>query len=1067
MAVPGRTTRDPHARGGRSAGTDQAPVLRIGMLGGFRVSLGARIIDDSAWRLRKSRNLLKLLALAPGHRLHREELLDTLWPDLDSRAAANNLHYALHVARGVLGVASPGGSPYVKLGRDEVALCPAQPVWIDVEAFEEAAAAARHGDDPAACEAALRLYTGDLLPEDRYEDWAQHRRERLREQYLALLVTLARLSEERGDPRRAIELLRRVVTEEPLHEEAHRALMGTYGRAGQRHEAMRQYRRLTEVLHEGLGTVPDGATLRLYEQLLAEPSQLPGSEIGAADSHQRADTAIPRHNLPLALTSFIGREREIERAESALSTNRLVTVAGSGGAGKTRLALRVAADLIPRFEDGVWLVELASITDSELVEQAAARALGVREQPGRPLTDSLVEYLRDSDQLIVLDNCEHLPDACAQLATTLLTTCRRVSILATSREPLGIPGEIIMPVRSLSVPDPDTAPDPRILLRYESIRLFLERARYRQPSFALTGENAAAVAEICRRLDGIPLAIELAAARVGVLTVGQIAARLDDALGLLAGGGRIVAPRHRTMRGLLDWSYGLLDERESALFACLSVFAGGWMLEAAQAVVPDQDVLDLLARLVDKSLVLAEERGDRVRYRMLEPVRQYARERLEQTGDADAVRRRHTRQFLTMAEQAERELTGPRQAEWLARLEEEQDNLRAALSWALGPQHPDAGPGGSPGARLAAALWPFWRAHGHLAEGRRWLEKALGPAGELPEHVRARLLLGAGLLAWQQSDFDRAKTLLDESVTLQRRTGDTTGIAEGLNYLGAVAHHEGEYARAIAFYEESLSLRREFGERHEVAASLNNLGLALFSQGRLTEAESLLEESLDLARRSGDRWSCAYALDSLGMVAAARGELERARGHFAASLGIVRDLDDRWCIVACLDGLAGVAGEQGDPLRAARIWGAAEALRDASGASISPAWQASYEAKVAAARAEADDTAWTAAWAEGRSMTLREAVEYALSPPLPAEAPTGHREPPTPTGVRSTELTRREREIAFLVAQGLTNRRIADRLVLSERTVDAHVARVLRKLGLPSRKKVAEWAETQRLPAES
>lgn len=1052
MSDARRAANDQRAHADQNVQTDRRQLLRIHLLGGFRASLGERVIEESEWRLRKSRNLIKLLALAPGNRLHRETLLDTLWPDLPPEAAANNLHYVLHVARSALAKSAPASSTYLKLRRDEVVLCSSRSAWVDVSEFEKAAAKALRSANPADYEAALHLYTGELLPEDRYEDWAQSHRERLRQLHVTLLLRLAHLWEERGEARHAIEILQRTVAQEPLHEEAHRELMRLYWRGGQHQQAKAQYWRLTVALQTELGMAPDSTTVQLYNQILANATESPPS---AARVRQQGVTAS--HNLPIDLTSFIGREREIEQLKVLLRTARLLTLVGPGGSGKTRLALKVASDLTQAYTDGVSLVDLTSITDPGLVEQAVARALAVREQSGRALMDALVEHLRDDHRLILLDNCEQVIGACAQLAQELLSTCGRLQIVATSREPLGNPGETIIPSGSLSLPNAGTTLSPQTLLRYESVRLFVERARYRQPSFALTEENAANIAEICRRLDGMPLAIELAAARVAMLPIPQIASRLHDSLGLLAGGSRTVAQRHRTMRSLLDWSYNLLDEHERLLFTHLSVFVGGWTLEAAEAIDPLHDTLDVLARLVDKSLIIAEERGHEVRYRMLIPVRQYAQERLEQTGEADTVLRRHATLFLELAERAEQQLAGAQQVEWLRRLEIEQDNLRAALSWSLGHHCCAANADSELGIRLAATLWPFWRTRGYLLEGRRWLENALRHGNEVPMSTRARLLLGVGLLAWQQSDLNQAKGLLEESMRLQRETGNSRGIAEVLNYLGAVAHHQGDYAQAEEFYKESLTLRRNLGDQHAIAASLNNLGLVMLSQENLSQAESLLEESVNLAQQLGDRWSAAYALDSLGIVALTRREFERARRHFEASLRIVQEMDDKWCIVACLDGLAAVAEGQGQPLRASRLWGAAEALRKSSGISISPAWQSTYEARVSAARAQADAATWTSAWSEGLSMPLPRAIQYALSPPTPSVS-----SPTFPKEVASGSLTRREREIATLIAEGLTNRQIADQLVLSERTVDAHVRRVLSKLALSSRKQVREWVETHR-----
>jgi predicted ATPase/DNA-binding SARP family transcriptional activator len=600
------------------------------LLGGFRVSVGARTVEGDRWRRRKAANLLKLLALAQGHRLHRERIMAVLWPDLDARSQANNLHRALHFARRAL---EPGAanatSRYLPLQGDLLALCPDGPLWVDVEAFKEAVATAHRAREPAAYRAAADLYAGELLPEDRYEAWAEERREALRETYLALLTGLAELYEEREEYEpAALEALRLALTGNPAHEEVHRGLMRLYAASGERQRAMAQYEQLEKALSEELGAEPAAASRRLHEEILADRFPKAPSRSGSSPSEEPAD--LSRHNLPNARTSFVGREREMVGVKRSLAMTRVLTLTGSPGCGKTRLALEVARNLVGAYPEGSWLVKLAPLSEGELVPQAVAQALGVREQPGRALVETLEDALRPRKMLLVLDNCEHLMEAVVHLVDALLDSCPRLRVLATSRETLTAAGEVSWVVPSLTVPDsrhPSTAEE---LEGYESVRLFMERARQRDPSLVLTLRNAQAVARICRRLDGIPLAIELAAARMGVLSVEQLAERLEDSLKLLGGGGsQTVEPRHRTLRATLDWSHDLLSEDERALFGRLSIFAGGWTLEAAEEVcsgegIEQDDVLDLMSRLVDKSLVVAEaspaEEGA-LRCRMLEPVR--------------------------------------------------------------------------------------------------------------------------------------------------------------------------------------------------------------------------------------------------------------------------------------------------------------------------------------------------------------------------------------------------------------------------------------------------------------
>jgi DNA-binding SARP family transcriptional activator len=545
---------------------EKRKVVRVWLFGGFRVSVGSRTIPPDSWRLRKAAALVKLLALAPGHRLHREQIIDLLWPGSGRKSASNNLRRVLHGTRRVLDPTA--GSRYLASEDESLVLCPESDLWVDAEAFEEAAVTARRGKDPAAYRAAIDLYVGLLLPEDRYKEWAESRRGELRRLYLELLVELAGLYEERGEYERSIEALQRVVAEEPTLEEAHAGLIRIHALSGRRREALAQYERLRNILVRDLGTEPDAATRSLREEIAA--GRLPSAHTTAAGFPPQGPTDAERHNLPAPRTSFVGREREMLEVKRALSMTRLLTLTGVGGSGKTRLALEVARDLMGSYPDGVWLVEVAGLSEGALVPQAVAGALGIREQPGQPLTDTLVDALRAKNVLLVLDNCEHLVGTTAHLTDTLLDACPRLRVLATSRESLDVAGEVKWPVRSLSVPDPHRSYAVTELEGSAAVRLFAERARQRDPIFALTSGNVQSVAEICRRLEGIPLAIELVAARVETLSAEQILKRLMDSLKLLTSGDRTAALRQRTMQGALDWSLDLLSEPERLLFGRLS-----------------------------------------------------------------------------------------------------------------------------------------------------------------------------------------------------------------------------------------------------------------------------------------------------------------------------------------------------------------------------------------------------------------------------------------------------------------------------------------------------------------
>jgi predicted ATPase/class 3 adenylate cyclase len=756
----------------------------------------------------------------------------------------------------------------------------------------------------------------------------------------------------------------------------------------------------------------------------------------------RSLEAFP-HNLPIQLTSFVAREREMVEIKSLLSTTRLLTLTGAGGCGKTRLSLQVAADLLDTYPDGVWLVKLAPLADPDLVAQTVAAALGVREEPGRPIAQTLVDFLKPRALLLVLDNCEHLIDACAGLAESLLHACLHVRILASSREALGIAGETPYRVPSLSAPDARDSLTLERLAGYEAARLFIDRAVAALPTFTPTSDNTPALAEICRRLDGIPLAIELAAARVKALPVEQIALRLDDRFRLLTGGSRTALPRHQTLRALIDWSYNLLSEPERTLLRRLSVFAGGCTLEAAEAVcsgngVEEWEILDLLAALVDKSLVQYEEpgtdaqhRSGEARYRLLETLRQYGRDRLLETGEVEAVRACHRDWAVQLAERAEPELWTADQSAWLVRLETEHDNLRAALEWSLAEvgtaeegSHPAVGRPGAisgsrlEGLRLAAALWRFWFLHGHFSEGRRWLGRALAASEGRTVPARAWALVGSGRLAHHQGDYERAKAFLEEALAQYRGTGEQEGIAWSLGYLGlvahdqgqceqaaalleeglalfqqvnhpwgiawvhsrlgVVAHEQGQYERATSLLQEGVSRFRRIGDKLAIGRTVGFLGNLLRDRGQYDEAEKLLDESLALARSTGDRWAIAWALHYLGLMASDRGDSHRARELLQQACSLFRELGEQRGLAHSLSSLGKVAHTQANSERAARLMGAAEALRDTIGLSLPPSARAAHESVVAAVRARLGQEGFAAAWAAGRAMTPGQAVGYEL-----------------------------------------------------------------------------------------
>ena len=797
---------------------------------------------------------------------------------------------------------------------------------------------------------------------------------------------------------------------------------------------------------------------------------LESPSVGAAREPERGTA------LPAQTTRLIGREWEVARVRALLlqADVRLVTLVGPPGIGKTRLALALAEAAEDTFADGVAFVPLAPLREPGLVVSAIAQPVGVRELGGRPLLETLVAALSRRHLLLVLDNFEHLPDA-AGVVGDLLAACPELKVLATSRAPLRVYGEREAPVPPLGLPDPIRPTEPDALAELPAVALFLERARAVRPDFGLSVGNAAVVAEICRRLDGLPLAIELAAARVKLLAPAVILARLERRLDLLADGPRDAPSRQRTLRAAIDWSHDLLSEPERALLRRSAVFAGGWTLEAAEAVcagsgIEAGDILGLLASLVDKSLVQGEERGGQVRYRLLETIRQYAEAKLCESGEEPAWRTRHLDWFVALAEEAEPRLCGPEQVAWLDRLEAEHDNLRVALATAQhaaecrdGTLPEDGGRwAAEAGLRLFAALYRFWIVRGHLNEGRQWLAGLL-PRASAGSAARASALWVGATLALFQGDYLAAYTLGEEGVALARDVGDSLGAIASYMMLGGALLRRGDLARAVEAADESLVLAREAGSKLY-------LSYALYARVEVARAagdgraDAWLHEGLALARQIGDVWGLCSWLLGAGQLAWLRGQYDRAAALLREDLRLWDELGSPSGIAMALETLAWVTGAQGLTARAARLFGAAAAAREAVGTAVFPAGRADQARAEAAARADLGDAAFEAAWAAGQAMPRQQAFEYALAADEPLTTGTAPQE--DAAGSRSPDpLTPREREVAVLVARGLTNRQIAEALVISERTADTHVGNILGKLGLATRAQVAVWAVEQGLTA--
>jgi predicted ATPase/DNA-binding SARP family transcriptional activator len=877
------------------------PRIRATLLGKVRISVGDRIIADDAWSLRSARALLLLLLITRGHAMASERVRDILWPEASPDVGRNALYKALHLLRRVLepDLISARESTYIETRGGTIAIAAHVDVRVDAEAFEAAlrnAMLATGDERRGKLRQAVGLYGGELLPTDRYEDWPIARRESLRYAWEGAVLDLAEMDLDAGEPQASVPTLELLLAVDPTVEAAHRILMAGYIAAGQRDRAIRQYARCVTALANELGIEPDAETQALYATIKDAAS-------GDLVHTGRFD------NLPAPPTSIVGRDREVDALQGTLWRQdvRLVTLIGPGGVGKTRLAIEAASQVTEDFADGVAFVPLAAVRDPGLLLQTIANTLGLREEPNVHIAEILTSHLRAREMLLVLDNVEQLLGAAPDIGN-LLASCPALTVLVTSRERLQLRGEVLHEVAPLSVPRPDRLPPPALLTRYGSVALFIQNMQRIDPDFDVTPENSEVVSAICRHLEGLPLAIELATARARFFTLSSLLARLARRLDIEAGP-RDLPARQRTLRATFAWSHDLLDPDEQTVFRRLGVAVGGCGRDAAEAICGDEDgQLDAhLRSLAEKHMILWTDTDDGPRIGMLETIREFAIERLRESGENATIERRHAHHYLSVTTRAEQHLVDAEQVAWFERLETEQGNLRASLTWALDQETDDV----TTGLRGAVALWRFWMRRRTLREGIDWLERALARNGMEPQ-LRAQGLVALARLHEARSTYDRAEKLIDEAMPIVRDLGDQASEGDALTVLGEIAEDQADFAQASAHYLQALELYQANGLRRESATALNKLATIAYYKVDFDRATILWEESVAIYRELEDRWATGVLLGNLGLAAMATGNFDRAVALHEENLSIARLLGDNGTIGRELLNLAEALQARGD-----------------------------------------------------------------------------------------------------------------------------------------------------------
>jgi len=949
-----------------------SPCLALDLLGPPKLELdNAPIVIDQ-------RKMLALLAYLAVNRWrhHRDHVSALLWPDHDQTKAFTNLRHILWEAQQTI------GDGWIVAGRDTLGLIPyadhspppagaERVIRLDVARFRSLITESRAQQDISLRISLLtdsvKLYRNHFLAgfslkdASNFNEWAFAESEDLRHQLASALTVLADDHCSLGQAETAIPYAQRLIALDPLNEASQRQLMKTYIEAGLHSAALKQYQTCEKILRKELGVDPQPETRALYRQIRK-------GEIKPIRSLKQKEMGAPRHNLPFQVSTFIGREKELDEIINLITGHRLVTLIGTGGIGKTRLSLKVGEQSINKYTDGVWLVELASLSDPARAPQVVAALFNIFEQSEVSPTENLIRALRSKHILLILDNCEHLLDACAQLADALLKNCPNLKILATSRETLGITGEAQYQVPSLGPPNVQQVVEK--LLEYESIQLFEERARLVQENFSVTIENASSIAQICYRLDGIPLAIELAAARVNLLSTEQIASRLDESLSLLAKGSRTTLPRHQTIRASIDWSWELLSESEQTLLCRLAVFAGGWTLEGAEAVgagINDSNVFDLLGNLVEKSLVIFN--GENERYRMLETVRAYLFERLEEANEEEITRNRHLDFYVAMAEQAEPKLLGKEQGLWMKKLSEEQENIIAANDWC---QHSKSRT--EQRFRLLGGTRYYWTYAGLAKLGFKIFCEALAENTD-DQHTLAQGLMhdGASVYGSMMKDPSTLEHI-EKSISIFQAHGDHVRLAMALTRKAWAQMNLGYHAEAVRIYQEAIAIGRQIEDKRPVSAALNNLAELYRMDEEYEKATPRYEEALAIDREREDSTGIVLGLVNMSRNALMQGKLDKVRSQLGEAARIAEETHLREYMQFTIEATAILRFILGQHLQGARLFGAAAMELRKKGYQLDPSDEKFVVHWTAKIRETLGEEAFFSAMAEGGKLSYEDAV---------------------------------------------------------------------------------------------